>query len=146
MRTRLLLILAFAFCCLTGTAHAAQPSHIDDPDRFSHQIFTLITQAKFQEVAAQLSGSVGSPERSADFENSLKELDGKKFDFGKKVYDKDYNGALRQIVYYTYVENFGFVYFRFSFKMTSRGWYLTNFLFKESSDELFPKDLIEGPS
>ena len=76
----------------------------------------------------------------------MKELDGKKFDFGKKVYDKDYNGALRQIVYYTYVENFGFVYFRFSFKMTSRGWYLTNFLFKESSDELFPKDLIEGPS
>jgi hypothetical protein len=29
--------------------------------------------------------------------------------------------------------------------MTSKGWYLANFFFKESSQELFPKDLIEGP-
>ncbi|MCX7322155.1 MAG: hypothetical protein NT113_22675 [Hyphomicrobiales bacterium] len=144
MLIRLLSILAVALCCL-GPAHAAQPPRVDDPAQFSHQIYTLISQSKFKEVAAQLSDGVGSPERSADLENTLKELEGKTFDFGKKVYDKDYNGALRQIVYYSYVESFGFVYFRFSFKMTSRGWYLTGFQFKESSDELFPKDLIEGP-
>ncbi len=144
MRIRLISVLA-ALLCLIVPALAAEPSRIDDPDRFSGQIFKLISQTKSHDAATQLAKAIGSPEQSAELEKSLKEFEGKKFDFGKKVYDKDYQGALRQIVYYSYFENFGFIYFRFTFKMTSRGWYLTNFFFKESSQELFPKDLIEGP-
>ena len=51
----------------------------------------------------------------------LKILEDKNFDFTKKVVDKDYNNALRQIVFYSYIKNLGFVYFRFNFKMTSTG-------------------------
>lgn len=144
MRIRLISVLA-SLLCLIVPAFAAEPSRIDDPDRFSSQIFKLISQTKSHDAAAQLAKAIGSPEQAAELEKSLKEFEGKKFDFGKKVYDKDYQGALRQIVYYSYFENFGFFYFRFTFKVTSKGWYLTNFFFKESSQELFPKDLIEGP-
>jgi hypothetical protein len=144
MLTRLLPILTIVLC-LIAPARAAAPLPIDDPDRFSHQIFTLISQAKFHDAATQAANAIGSPERADELEKMLKELEGKKFDFGKKVYDKDYNGALRQIIYYAYVETFGFVYLSFSFKMTSKGWYLGNFFFKEASQELFPKDIIEGP-
>jgi hypothetical protein len=52
-------------------------------------------------------------------------------------------GALRQIVYYSYLEGLGFVYFRFNFKMTSTGWILANFSFKDETNELFPKDFTE---
>lgn len=144
MHTRLLSVLT-ALLCLIVPALAAEPTRITDPDRFAKQIFTLISTAKFHDAATQVSKTIGSPDRAGDIEKLLNDLQGKKFDFGKKVYDQDYRGALRQIVYYSYFENFGFVYFRFSFKMTSKGWYLTNFFFKDSSDELFPKDLIEGP-
>lgn len=145
MHTRLLSILTLVLC-LTGPALAAEPTRIADPDHFAKKIFTLISTAKFHDAATQVSSTVGSPDRAADIEKMLKELEGKKFDFGKKVHDQDYHGALRQIIYYSYFENFGFVYFRFSFKMTSKGWYLTNFWFTEATQELFPKDLIEGPT
>jgi len=59
------------------------------------------------------------------------------------VIDKDYNGGLRQIVYYSYHEGLGFVYFRFNFKMTSTGWILTNFSLKDETDELFPKGFTD---
>jgi len=40
----------------------------------------------------------------------------------------------------SHVENLGFVYFRFNFKMTSKDWVLANFNFKSESAELLPKD------
>ena len=61
----------------------------------------------------------------------------------QKVYEKDHDGALRQIVYYAHVEDIGFVYFRYNFKMTGAGWRLVNFTFKEETNELFPKDFID---
>ena len=73
----------------------------------------------------------------------LQTFEGKKFDFTKKAIDKDYNGALRQIVYYSYVEGLGFIYFRFNFKMTSTGSILAHFSFKDETNELFPKDFTE---
>ena len=73
----------------------------------------------------------------------LKILEDKNFDFTKKVIDKDYSNALRQIVFYSYIKNLGFAYFRFNFKMTSTGWVLANFTFKDETNELFPRDFME---
>jgi len=86
---------------------------------------------------------MGKPELSGTLTNAFQVFEGKNFDFTKKVVDKDYNGALHQVVYYSYVENLGFVYFRFNFKMSSQGWLLANFAFKDETNELFPKDFIE---
>ena len=73
----------------------------------------------------------------------LKILEDKNFDFTKKVIDKDYNNALRQIVFYSHIKNLGFMYFRFNFKMTSTGWVLANFTLKDETNELFPRDFME---
>jgi len=83
------------------------------------------------------------PEAAEALTNGLKLLEGRKIDFAKKVIDKDFSNGLRQIVYYAYVENIGFVYFRVNFKMTSTGWILANFNFKSETIELFPKDFVE---
>ena len=73
----------------------------------------------------------------------LKILEDKNFDFTKKVIDKDYSNALRQIVFYSYIKNLGFAYFRFNFKMTSTGWVLSNFTFKDETNKLFPREFME---
>ncbi|SFL90904.1 hypothetical protein SAMN03159423_4346 [Bradyrhizobium sp. NFR13] len=144
MHIRLLSFLAI-FLCLTGSAAFAAALPVDDPDRFANETFTLITQNKFHDAAHKLSETVGQPDTAKKLERGLKAFEGRKFDFGKKVYDKDYGGALRQIIHYAYFEKTGFIYFRFTYKMTSRGWYLTNFLFKDAGQDLFPKRFIEGP-
>lgn len=144
MHLRLLSTVAILLA-LTGSARAVEPARIKDPDQFTNQIVTQVNKYKFHDAATQAANGVGHPEQAEVLEKSLKELDGKTFDFGKKVYDKDYAGALRQIVYYSYFKDFGFVYFRFTFKMTSTGWLFTNFYFKEATQELFPKEFLEEP-
>ena len=47
-----------------------------------------------------------------------------------------------QIIYYVYLEDVAFFYFRFNFKMTGAGWMLSNFTFKSETEELFPKDFV----
>jgi hypothetical protein len=73
-------------------------------------------------------------------QGALRVFDGKNFDFSKKVIDNEVGGALRQIIHYSYVEQVGFIYFRFNFKMTSKGWVLANFNFKSETNELLRKD------
>lgn len=90
-----------------------------------------------------IANSIGKPDFSTTLANALQIFEGEKFDFTKKVVDKDYNGGLRQIVYYSYIENRGFYYFRFNFKMTSTGWVLAHFAYKGETDELFPKDFTD---
>lgn len=142
---RLLSFLAI-FVCLTGSAAFAAALPVDDPDRFANETFTLISQNKFHDAAHKIAETVGEPKFEKQMERGLKAIEGRKFDFGKKVYDKEYNGALRQIIYVSYFEKTGFIYFRFTYKMTSRGWFLTDFLFKDGGSGLFPKGFIEEPS
>lgn len=145
MHIRLLSFLAI-FLCLTGSAAFAAALPVDDPDRFANEAFTLISQNKFHDAAQKVADATGVPKFEKTVESALKAISGRKFDFGKKVYDKDYNGALRQIIYVSYFEKTGFIYFRFTYKMTSRGWFLTDFLFKDGGSGLFPKGFIEEPS
>lgn len=136
-RTAILVLLA-----LTGFAVAA-PVRIQDPARFCEDFFGTTAQFKSDEIAKRISTTVGKPESAEVLEKALKILDDRKIDYTKKVFDKDFDGGLRQIVYYTYVEELGFLYFRFNFKMTSTGWILAHFTFKSETNELFPKDFVE---
>lgn len=145
MHIRLLSFLALLLC-LTAPAAFAAAVPVDDPDRFASDTFALISQSKFQDAAQRIAEAAGDPKFEKKMATALKKIEGRKFDFGKKVYDKDYNGALRQIIYVSYFEKTGFIYFRFTYKMTSRGWFLTDFLFNEGGSGLFPKGFIEEPS
>ena len=102
-----------------------------------------ISKNRAHDVAGKIANTIGKPDASDSLLKLLQVFESRKVDFMKKAIDKDYNGALRQIVYYSYLEGIGFVYFRFNFKMTSTGWILANFSFKDETNELFPKDFTE---
>jgi hypothetical protein len=139
-----ILKLAFgAILALAVPASSAEPVRIGNPDKFSEEIVQTISQKRPRNAADMIANTIGKPDTSEPLQRLLQVFDGKNFDFTKKVIDKDYNGGLRQIVYYSYLEGLGFVYFRFNFKMTSTGWILANFSFKDETNELFPKDFTE---
>ena len=136
--------IAFAaILVLAIPASAAEPHRISDPDKFCEQVTQAISSNARGEAVDLVVNSIGKPELVSTLTNALQIFDGKNFDFTRKVIDKDYNGGLRQIVYYSYVENLGFTYFRCNFKMTNTGWVLANFAFKDETQELFPKDFID---
>jgi hypothetical protein len=142
MRSTLKLVFAAIFA-LAVPASSAEPVRIPDPDKFSAEIVETISKKRSRDVAGMIANTIGKPDASDPLLKLLQVFEGRNFDFTKKVIDKDYNGALRQIVYYSYLEGLGFVYFRFNFKMTSTGWILANFSFKDETNELFPKDFTE---
>ena len=124
-------------------ASSAKPARIGDPDKFSEEIVQTISQKRPRDAANIIANTLDKPDASEFLLKVFQIFEGKNFDFTKKAIDKDYNGGLRQIVYYSYLEGLGFVYFRFNFKMTSTGWILANFSFKDETDELFPKGFTE---
>lgn len=126
-------------CLLTASTFAAEA--IPDPEKFSTQIIDDLARGRISDVAKKITDVAGQPEQKAAFENSLKALAGKEIDYRKKVIDKDYAGALRQIVHYAYVPDIGFLYFRFNYKRTSAGWVLAHFNFMSEGNELFPPTL-----
>jgi hypothetical protein len=113
---------------------------IDNPEKFAEDLVQTIANGAPNDAAATISDAIGQPAALSKIQNAFQAFNGKKFDFSKKVIDNEIGGALRQIVHYSYVEQLGFIYFRFNFKMTSKGWVLANFTFKSETDELLPKD------
>jgi hypothetical protein len=140
MRTFCLALIAtLAF---TACASADGPLRIEDPEKFIVDIFGNPPRIVATEVAKTISVAIGKPGAAETLQGPLKIFEGKKIETLKKVIDNDFGGALRQIIYYAYVNDIGFVYFRFNFKLTGTGWLLANFTFKSENEELFPKDFI----
>jgi hypothetical protein len=100
-----------AILALAVPASAAESRRIPDLDKFCEDTVQTISNKARSDAADMITSSMGKPELSATLTNAFQVFEGKNFDFTKKVLDKDYNGALRQIVYYSYVEKLGFVYF-----------------------------------
>ena len=113
---------------------------IDNPEKFTADLVQTIANGAPDDAARTISEAIGQPAVLSKLQNAFQAFNGKKFDFSKKVIDNEIGGALRQIIHYSYVEQLGFIYFRFNFKMTSKGWVLANFSFKGETDELLPKD------
>jgi hypothetical protein len=138
LRTAIIILLT-----LTPLAASGAALRIQDPEKFCDEFFANVSGFKPEEMATKIATSVGRPNSVADLEKALKILDDKKIDYAKKVVDREFGGALRQIVYYVYVDGLDFLYFRFNFKMSSTGWILANFNFRNETNELFPKDFNE---
>jgi len=127
---------------LASPAFADAPIRIKEPEKYITDLFGNPPRINGADIAKTISASIGKPTAADGIEKALKVLDGKKVDVFKKALDNDFGGALRQIIFYSYVEDVGFVYFRFNFKLTSTGWLLANFSFKSEGEELFPKDFV----
>jgi hypothetical protein len=123
-----ILKLAFgAILALAVPALPAEPVPIGNPDKCSEEIVEIISQKRPRDAADLIANTVGKPDASDSLQKFLQIFEDKNFDFTKKVIDKDYNGAV----------------FRFNFKMTSTGWILAHFSFKDETNELFPKDFTD---
>jgi hypothetical protein len=138
---RNILTLAFALLLAWHTPVLAQAFRpIDNPERFAADVVQTIANGASNDAAKTITEAVGQPAQVSTVQNALRIFDGKEFDFSKKVIDNEIAGALREIIHYSYVDKLGFIYFRFIFKMTSKGWVLANFTFKSETKELLPKD------
>jgi len=113
---------------------------IDNPEKFAADVVQMIAKGNSNDAAMTITDAAGQPGALSAIQSALRVFDGKKFDFSRKVIDNEVGGALRQIIHYSYVEQVGFIYFRFNFKMTSKGWVLANFNFKAENNDLLPKD------
>ncbi len=116
MRRYVFQIATIILVAFGSPAFADTPIRIQDPAKYAQELFANISPFKASEIAKKVAATIGKPEAAETIENGLKLLDGKKFDISKKVIDRDINGALHQIVYYAYVENVGFLYFRSEFQ------------------------------
>lgn len=140
-------IRTFVFCllalCFARSIASAAPVPIDDPDKYAAQVMGLMVKGDTAAAANVISESIGKPGDAEAIKNTFGALSAKTVDYSDKVLDKTFGKSLREIVYYSFIDNLGFVYYRFNFKMSSRGWLLANFNFKSETNELFPKDFIE---
>jgi hypothetical protein len=134
--------IALAFLALSIPVYAAEPAYVADPEQFANGFVHTLSAGGSRDAAKMVADAIGKPDTVDSLQKFLQVFDGKTFDFSKKVVDRDFNNALRQIIVYSRVANVGFVYFRFNFKMSKAGWILANFVFKDETNELFPKDFI----
>jgi hypothetical protein len=143
--------MRFLFTCLLGlialSLHSviaiADAQRVEEPGKYAGEIMRLLSNNDVSTASKMVADTVGKPSYVENIQSALSALTGKKIDYSDKVVDNTFGKSLRQIVYYCYVENVGFIYFRFNFKMSSSGWILANFLFKTETNELFPKDFID---
>jgi hypothetical protein len=129
-------VALFALFLLTAPAFADDPKPIADPEKSSEDILADFAENRISDVATKMADVTGAPEQKPAFESLFRPLDGKTYEFRKKVVDKDYAGALRQIVHYAFVKEVGFVCFRLNYKQAGSGWILANFA--AETTELFP--------
>lgn len=138
---RNIFMLAFALLLAWHAPVQAQAFRpIDNPEKFAADVIQTIANGASNDAAKALTEAVGNPDQVSTVHNAFRTFEGKKFDFSKKVIDNEIAGALREIIYYSYVDTLGFIYFRFTFKRTSKGWVLGYFSFKPEMKELLPKD------
>ena|SRR5215475_6000546 len=136
-------ILTLAFALLLAwhapvLAQAFRP--IDDPEKFAADVVQAIAKGASNDAARIITETVGQPAQFSALQSAFRIFEGKEFDFSKKVIDNEIAGALREIIHYSYVDKVGFIYFRFNFKMTRKGWVLAHFSIKSEAKELLPKD------
>jgi hypothetical protein len=119
------------------------PKMIQDPEKFSLEVFGTPVLGKPAEMSKQLAEALGIPDLG-ELEKAFRFFEGKKADVFAKVIDNQFGGALRQIMYYACYDRVGFFYFCFNFKLTGKGWLIAHFNLNNEVQRLFPKDLI-GP-
>lgn len=134
------LLALVAMIAFTVPAFADTALRMQDPEKFCNEIFGTPPQINAPDAGKKIATTIGKPEFADTLEKALRIMDGKKVDIFRKVKDEDFGGALRQMIYYAYLQDLGFIYFRFNFKLTSTGWILAHFSFKSETQELFPKE------
>jgi hypothetical protein len=96
-------IVLAALLTLMATALVAEPVPIVDPGKYTAEIMQSLSAKGTRDPAATIVVAIGRPDALDNLRSSLDPLDAKKYDVTQKIIDRDYNNAMRQIVYYAHV-------------------------------------------
>ena len=138
-------IVFAAMLVLVLPASAAEPHRISDPDKVCEEILHDMSNRALHEAVDLIANSLGRPQAATNLAQALQVLEGKNFDFIRKVVDKDYNGGLRQIVYHAYVESMGFIIVTFGsiLRCLAAAGFWRTYAWKDESSELLPTDFVD---
>ena len=137
-------LITLALLFAVGRVEAGTAKIVDDMDAIALTMSKDFSEDRLDDVADMLTELVGIPEQKTSVENSFGLFKGKRADLIDKVVDKTYGTSLRQIVYFLSYSDNTFLYLRFNFKRTGKGWILANFWYKTEGVEIFPMGFIES--
>jgi hypothetical protein len=132
-------VVLAAILTLWAFGLGAQPVPVESPDEFVADVIETLVKKGARDAAVKVAQTIGRPTALEALQSALQVLAGKEFEVTEKVIDKHYGSAMRQIVYYAYLRDGGFVYFRFNFKRTGAGLILANFASRMKPTSCFPK-------
>lgn len=134
-------ILASLFISLlisAASAHAA--ARTADPLEFSNQFLDILEKDGAKPLADTLAEALDNRDAATALQSILNPIEKKKAKFRAIALDRNYGGAIRQIIVYQYMltELYPFIYFRFVYKMTDTGWRLSHFSVDTENSQPFP--------
>jgi hypothetical protein len=138
MRLTCVLISAFASLLVGVVPPKAQP-RVLDPLAQANRVLDIFEAEGAKAFADALAEATANSEVSG-LQAYLTPFERRRAKFRAVAVDRNYGGAIRQIVIYQYMlnEQHPFLYFRFIYKMTDEGWRLTNFAFDAETGQPFP--------
>jgi hypothetical protein len=98
------IVFAAILTFIVSAAPAAEAIRVPNLDAFCEEVLSEISNKELRKVADLIANTTGQPDLSSTVTGAFQIFEGKNCDFTRKVIDKDFNGGLRQIVYYSYVE------------------------------------------
>ena len=133
-----------AALALPATAQSWKPIGVD-PAAYSLQIISDLETRGAEHIVKSLADSMGLSENStAVLISQFKPFEKAKAKTSGIVVDRSFNDLIRTIIVYTYGINTStpFIYFQFTYKMTDKGWMISNMNFKSEVQAAFPAEML----
>src|SRR5262245_41168897 len=118
------LLLAFSI----SIEQAAAQVPVSNPKEHALLLVDQLGKDGLQSFVESLTTAIGNKQAAAALLANLAPLDKQIAKFSAVALDRDYGGAIRQIIIYQYYVSQTlppFIYFRFIYKMTDSGWRMT---------------------
>lgn len=125
---------------LVGTTPVNADSRTTDPAGYSNQLLEVLEKDGAKALADTLAEALDNKDAATALQSILNPMEKRKAKFRAIALDRDYGGAVRQIIVYQYMltEQYPFIYFRFVYKMTDAGWRMSNFSVDTENSQPFP--------
>ena len=131
------LLLAFSISIEQASAQVS----VSNPKEHALLLVDQLRKDGIQSFTESITTTIGHKEAAATLLAHLAPFDKQIAKFSAVALDRDYGGAIRNIVIYQYYASQNlppFIYLRFVYKMTDSGWRLTSFQYNSEITEPFP--------
>ena len=130
----------FALGVIAGGDKAQAQFRTDNPVNHANQLLDTLEKDGAKALTEALGEGLQNKDAAAGLLPILSPIEKRKAKFRGIAIDRNYGGAVRQIVVYNYMltEQHPFIYFRFVYKMTDTGWRMSNFSVDTENSQAFP--------